>query len=171
MSQLRVIPLTIAEANRFVELCHRHHPPVVSAKITIGAMKGDNLVGVLIAGRPVARKTCQVSTLEVTRLATDGTKNACSILYGAAARAAKALGYSKIQTFILDIESGASLRASGWMLDGISPGKAWKRTDGEARGNLHPIMPKIRYVKRLNNEPRPKMVIEEPEELQQGFGW
>ena len=168
---LRIIPLTIAEANHFVGIYHRHHPPVVSAKITIGVMEEDRVVGVLIAGRPVARKTCQVSTLEVTRLATDGTRNACSILYGAAARAAKALGYSKIQTFILDIESGASLRASGWTLDGTSPGRQWKRTDGQARGNLHPIMPKTRYVKNLSNEPRPKIVIEESEQPQQGFGW
>ena len=171
MTRLRIIPLTIAEANQFVDAYHRHHPPVVSAKVTIGAMRGDRLVGALMAGRPVARKTCPVSVLEVTRLATDGSFNACSILYAAAARAAKALGYSKIQTFILDTESGASFRASGWSLDGTSPGRPWKRSNGEPRSNLHPLVGKVRYVKSLGNEPRPRVVIEESEELQQGFGW
>ena len=168
---LQVVPITYQEANAFIDKIHRHHPPVLRAKFCIGATKDGKLVGVLTAGRPVARKTCQVSVIEVTRLATDGTHNACSILYGAAARAAKAMGYSKIQTFILDIETGSSLKASGWVLDGVSAGGAWKRTDGQKRNNLHPLNSKSRWAKDLKNPPRPIILIEEEETLQQGFGW
>ena len=168
---LRIIPITQKEANAFIEMYHRHHPPVIGAKFCIGVMSEEKLVGALIAGRPVARGCCQVSIVEVTRLATDGTRNACSILYGAAARAAKALGYAKIQTYILSKEPGASLRASGWILEGVVRGRSWKRSDGAARSNVHPLSDKTRWVKELGNIERPLQLFEKEETPQQGFGW
>ena len=93
---------------------HRHHKPVVGHKFSLGAYKDDDLVGVCIVGRPVNRNVDDGMTLEVTRLCTDGTRNACSFLYGAASRAAKALGYIRIGTYILKEETGVTLRASGW---------------------------------------------------------
>jgi len=91
MSKLRHIALPLATANAFVARLHRHHRPVVGHKFSLGAMLGGELVGVVIVGRPVSRMRDDGRTLEVTRLCTDGTKNACSFLYGAAARAAFAL--------------------------------------------------------------------------------
>lgn len=111
---LTLIPITLAVANAFVAGHHRHHQPVVGHKYSIGCSANGALVGVVIVGRPVSRYLDDGATLEVTRLCTDGTPNACSILYAAAARAAKAMGYSRIITYTLDTESGASLRAVGW---------------------------------------------------------
>ena len=109
---LTLQPVSLAEANAFVALHHRHHKPVRGHKYSLGCFTGGQLVGVAITGRPVSRYLDDGLTLEVNRLCTDGTRNACSFLYGAAARAAKAMGYRKIITYILDTEDGASLRAA-----------------------------------------------------------
>lgn len=106
--------IRLAEANAFVIEHHRHHDAVVGHKWSLGAYKDGNLVGVAIVGRPVSRNLDDGKTMEVTRLCTDGTRNACSFLYSACARRAKKEGYEKIVTFILESENGASLRASGW---------------------------------------------------------
>lgn len=118
---LTVKPISLADANRFVAEHHRHHKPVRGHKFSLGCMANGHLAGVAIVGRPVSRYLDDGLTLEVNRLCTDGTKNACSFLYGAAARAAKVLGYHRIVTYILDTESGTSLRvrlavrgAGGW---------------------------------------------------------
>ena len=103
---LTVKPMSLADANRFVAEHHRHHKPVRGHKFSLGCMANDRLAGVAIVGRPVSRYLDDGLTLEVNRLCTDGTKNACSFLYGAAARAAKVMGYRKIITYILDTESG-----------------------------------------------------------------
>ena len=107
-------PVTLREANAFVAQYHRHHAPVTGCRFAIGASDGEKLVGVAIAGRPVSRYLDDGYTLEVTRLCTDGAKNACSILYAAVWRAARAMGYRKAITYILESESGVSLRAAGW---------------------------------------------------------
>jgi hypothetical protein len=122
---LRAVPMDLEGANEFVARHHRHHQPVVGHKFSIGASFADVLVGVAIIGRPVSRHRDDGLTLEVTRLCTDGTKNACSFLYGAAARAAFALGYQRIGTYIRKDEPGISLTASGWRLIGETPGKSW----------------------------------------------
>lgn len=132
----------LAEANQFVRQHHRHHKPVVGHKFSLGAVLDGVLVGVVIVGRPVSRMRDDGKTLEVTRLATDGTRNACSFLYGAAARAAFALGYQKIGTYILKSEDGASLRASGWRLIGERGGGSWKRANRPGRADDHPLEPK-----------------------------
>ena len=119
------LPLSLQEANDFVAKHHRHHPPVVGHKFSLGAVKGGAIVGVCIVGRPVSRVRDDGATLEVTRLCTDGTRNACSFLYGAAARAAFALGYLRLGTYIMSSEGGASLRASGWRLIGSVPARSW----------------------------------------------
>jgi hypothetical protein len=123
--RLRLVHVELEEANKFVDSLHRHHKRVVGHKFSLGAVIGGKLVGVAIVGRPVARHRDDGLTLEVTRLCTDGTNNACSFLYGSAARAAFALGYEKIGTYTLKDESGASLRASGWKLIGERGGGSW----------------------------------------------
>lgn len=122
---LHIIPISLKTANAFVEELHRHHSKVQGHKFSIGVVREDKLVGVCIVGRPVSRYLDNGKTLEVTRLCTDGTYNACSILYARAAKIAKDMGYSKIITYILQSENGTSLKASGWMCDGETGGGNW----------------------------------------------
>lgn len=122
---LKIVPISLKTANGFVEEFHRRHFKVQGHKFSIGVMYRDKLVGVCIAGRPVSRYYDNGNTIEVTRLCTDGTYNACSILYARAAKIAKDMGYSKIITYILQSESGASLKASGWICEGEAGGGNW----------------------------------------------
>lgn len=140
--RLKLVPLSLAEANAFVAAHHRHHVPVVGHKFSIGALRDGCLAGVAIVGRPVSRHRDDGRTLEVTRLCTNGDRNCCSFLYGAAARAAFALGYERIGTYTLAEEGGASLRASGWKLLGERGGRSWNR-DSRPRCDKHPTQSKL----------------------------
>lgn len=111
---LEIVPVAFADACGFVAMWHRHHEPPVGCKFCIGVAEGEVLCGVAIVGRPVARLLQDGMTLEVTRTATDGTANANSMLYGAAWRAAKALGYRRLVTYTQAGEAGGSLRGAGW---------------------------------------------------------
>ena len=122
---LRLRPISLRDANEYVRKHHRHHKPVAGHKFSIGCEADGELVGVIIAGRPVSRYLDDGFTLEVTSLCTNGAKNACSFLYGAAARAAAAMGYKRIITYTLESENGASLRASGWICQGKAGGLRW----------------------------------------------
>jgi hypothetical protein len=128
----------LEDANAFVEAHHRHHSPVVGHKFSLGAQSTGDLVGVVIVGRPVSRMRDDGDTLEVTRLCTAGHKNACSFLYGAAARATFALGYHRIGTYILAQENGQSLKACGWRLIGQTPGRSWD-CPSRPRLDKHPL--------------------------------
>lgn len=145
---LHLINVTLADANAFVARLHRHHKPVVGHKFSLGATDDDALVGVAIVGRPVARMRDDGDTLEVTRLCTDGTRNACSFLYGACARAAFALGFHRIGTYTLPDEGGASLRATGWKLLGERGGGSWSRASRE-RTDKHPTQKKLLWESSL----------------------
>lgn len=140
--KLALCPVSLEEANAFVAGLHRHHDAVVGHKFSLGAMLGGKLVGVAIIGRPVSRMRDNGGTLEVTRLCTDGTRNVCSFLYGAAARATFALGYRRLGTYTLPSEGGASLRASGWRLIGERGGGSWSR-QSRLRADKHPTEPKL----------------------------
>src|SRR3990167_1526548 len=122
---LELIPISFAEANAFVEQYRRHHKPVVGHKFSIAVSKNGNVCGVVIVGRPVARMADNGWTLEVNRCCTDGTRNACSMLYQASWRAAKAMGYKKLITYTLPSEGGASLRGAGWKCLGQAGGGNW----------------------------------------------
>lgn len=148
--ELRAIEL--AAANNFVRQHHRHHNPVVGHRFSIGAYQQDKLVGVAIVGRPVARMSGhKLDVLEVTRLCSDGTKNVCSFLYSACARAGAAMGYKKIQTYILEAELGTSLLASGWSQVAVVQGRQWKHTDNRPRRTDQPIGNKWRWEKVLSD--------------------
>lgn len=114
--RMDVSEISLKEANAYVEKHHRHHGRVVGHKWSLAAYKDGHLCGVAIVGRPTGRYLDDGHTLEVTRLCTDGTRNACSALYSACARRAKREGYEKIITFILQSEPGTSLKAAGWTL-------------------------------------------------------
>lgn len=111
---LELQPISFKEACQFVKKHHRHHLPPQGHKYSIAVNDGEKIVGVVIVGRPVARYLDDTWTLEVTRCCTDGTKNAASMLYGAAWRAAKAMGYQRLITYTLASEPGTTLKASGW---------------------------------------------------------
>jgi len=123
---LSVTPIDFAEANAFVSAFHRHHKPMVGCKFCVAVSDADGKVrGVAITGRPVSRHLDDGWTLEVNRCCTDGARNACSMLYGAAWRVAKAMGFRKLITYTLPAEGGASLRAAGWKLIGERGGGNW----------------------------------------------
>lgn len=141
--QLQLVPIEFAEAAAFVREHHRHHTPPVGHKFSIGAScPAGSLVGVVIVGRPVSRMRDNGLTLEVTRLCTTGEKNACSLLYGAAARAAFALGYTRIGTYTLKREPGTSLAAAGWKLIGEVKGRSWNCAS-RPRSDKHPTEDKL----------------------------
>ena len=146
--ELKAYPIELKEANAYVDNLHRHHSSVHRDKFRVGATLNGKLVGVVQVGRPVSRMLDDGKTLEVVRLCTDGTENVCSFLYSKAARIAKELGYSRIITYILESESGASLKATGWELDGTTQGGNWSRPS-RPRTTASPTCPKKRYVKYL----------------------
>jgi hypothetical protein len=136
--------VTLAEANAFVLAHHRHHKKVRGHLFSIGAARDGKIVGVVIVGRPVSRRRQNGVTAEVTRLCTDGTRNACSFLYGAACRAAFSLGYKRIGTYILASEPGTSLVAAGWRLICQTPGRSWSQPS-RPRVDTHPLGPKLLF--------------------------
>lgn len=146
---MKIVPLELRDLNALVANLHRHHKPVQGHRFSIGIEHEGKIVGGVSVGRPTARMTNQRTVLEVTRLVTDGTKNACSALYSAAARVGKELGYARIQTFILDTEPGTSLRAAGWTLDGLSNGGDWTRESKPNRRQDQPQCPKQRWIRDL----------------------
>ena len=141
---LELVRIDLAEANAFVAEHHRHHAPVVGHVFSIGAAMAGKVVGVAIVGRPVARMRDDGETAEVTRLCTDGTRNACSFLYGASARAAFALGFKRIGTYILASEPGTSLAAANWRLVGETSGGSWSRGN-RPRVDKHPTQAKLLF--------------------------
>lgn len=122
-----ITPCTREEANAFVEQHHRHRGRVAGHIFALAASVAERVVGVAIVGRPVARQLQDGFTAEVTRLCTDGTRNACSFLYAASWRAARALGYRRLGTYTLEDEGGASLRAAGWRVVGSTRAESWSR--------------------------------------------
>ena len=141
---MNLTPISLAEANQFVVDHHRHHKPVVGHKFCLAVEKDEEVVGVAIVGRPVARGLDDGYTLEVNRCCTTGAKNACSMLYGAAWRAAKALGYRRLITYVLDSETGTSLKASNWKLVHEVKGRSWD-TPSRPRVDTHPLQNKLMF--------------------------
>ena len=130
---MEVRPISIHNANNYVEMHHRHHGIKTGCRFAIAVYEGEKIHGVAICSNPVARNADDGLTLEVARLCTDGTYNACSMLYGACARIAKDMGFRKIQTYILESESGTSLKASGWICEGEAGRPSWGGAMGEPK--------------------------------------
>ncbi len=142
--KFELVRLDLAEANAFVRAHHRHHKPVIGHVFSIGAAVDGNVVGISIIGRPVSRHRDDGVTAEVTRLCTDGTKDAPSFLYGASARAAFALGFKRIGTYILATEPGTSLTAAGWRCLGERGGGSWS-VPSRPRVDKHPTQTKLLF--------------------------
>lgn len=147
---LEIRPCHIRDARDYVKEYHRHNIPPVGGKFAVSCYDGDRLCGVAIAGRPVSRFSDNGKTLEILRCCTDGTKNACSKLYGAVCRIGFDMGYERIITYTLESESGASLRASGFQFDGKAGGAHWT---GKRRREYYiaPEEIKCRWVKDKHN--------------------
>lgn len=146
MSGLSVVPLTRDEANEVITRLHRHHPRVVGHRFAIGVTNGTGeLVGCAVGGRPVAREVDQKRLVEVTRVATDGTPNACSMLYGRTCRIAQEMGFLWAMTYILASEPGTSLRAAGWRPVRTIRGRSWD-TPSRRRTDKHPTEDKVLWV-------------------------
>lgn len=142
---LRVVPCTVTAAREYIRKVHRHNAPPQGGLFAAACEDDGKLVGVAVAGRPVARALNDGWTYEVTRVGTDGTRNGCSILYGALRRAAKALGYLRGITYTLVEEGGASLRASGWQEDARIKGRSWT-CPSRPRTDKHAIADRVRWV-------------------------
>lgn len=125
--KLYLQPITKKEVWRYIKNLHRHHKPPTGGLFWIACNDGEKIVGVAVVGRPKAKALQDGYTCEVTRLCTDGTPNACSFLYNACVRAATALGYKRVITYILKGESGASLHAAGWKFRYLTAGGSWNR--------------------------------------------
>ena len=139
---LNLQSVTFKEACEFIARKHRHHKPPRGWKFGTAVNNGEKIVGVIMIGRPVSRHLDDGQTLEVTRCCTDGTKNAGSKLYGAAYRAAKALGYKRLVTYTLSEEPGVSLLASNYQFVKESPGGSWS-CKSRPRVDKHPLGKKL----------------------------
>ena len=146
---MNIRPCGLREANEFVTNFHRHHKAVTGHKFSIGVEENGKLCGVAICGRPVSRHLDDGYTLEINRCCTDGTKNACSMLYGACFRIAKNMGYKKVITYILKTEPGTSLKASGFVCEGEAGAEIW--SGKRKKDNGVPREKKTRWSKYTGN--------------------
>lgn len=122
---LQIRPIHLKHAREFVAQHHRHNIPPTGGKFAVSCYDDDRLCGVAICGRPVARKLDDGMTLEIYRNCTDGTRNACTKLYGSCNRIARDMGYRRVITYTLESEDGASLRAANFACAGLAGGKQW----------------------------------------------
>lgn len=143
-AMLELCPITLREAYAYVDAHHRHHRSPQGALFAIAVSDGEVVRGVAIVGRPVARGNDDGYTVEVTRLCTDGARNACSMLYRASWRAARAMGYRRCVTYTLADENGASLRGAGFRCVGQTRGGSWS-CRVRPRVDTHPIQGKLRW--------------------------
>jgi hypothetical protein len=150
---MRLKPLSLKAAGAYIREHHRHHKPPRFHKFSIGLLDDGELVGVCVVDKPTARAFDDGFSAEVSRMATDGTKNACSMLYGAAWRAAKGMGYDRIYTYTLQSEPGVSLRGAGWREDGTVRGRSWN-TPSRPRVDKTEVQQehKIRWIQGLDRE-------------------
>lgn len=153
---MNLVPVTQRQARAFVAEHHRHNAPDRGDVFRVGLEHEGELVAVASAGRPKAAGLQDGLTLEVTRVCTLGHENACSMLYGALCRAAKALGWQRVVTYTLLTETGASLRASGFVVDAELPARSWAEESGRDRYETNllgervtPAGPKVRWLREL----------------------
>lgn len=136
------------KANEYVAQLHRHHPPVRGDIFRVACVLDGRICGVAQAARPVSRHLDDGKTIEVVRCCTDGTYNVCSFLYTRLARIAKEMGYERIITYILESESGSSLKASGWHKEADVKGHSWS-CKSRPRNTQAPTCNKQRWCKEL----------------------
>lgn len=146
--RLWVYPISLRDARQMVNDIHRHHKAPQGGKFAIGLKADGDPVGCIIVGRPVSRGSDDGYTAEVTRVAVrEGVPNGCSKLYRAGWRAAEAMGYEQMITYTREDESGTSLKAAGFRIDGTVAARSWNapsrpRTDKDERvGRVRWVIP------------------------------
>lgn len=142
--KLYLQPISLKAAGEFINKFHRHHKAPRGCKFCIAVNDGVSIRAVAIIGRPVSRHLDDGYTLEVTRLCSDGTPNACSMLLGSAWRAARALAYRRLISYLLASEAGTVMLAAGWQVIGERGGGAWSRA-ARPRKDFHPLERKMLY--------------------------
>lgn len=146
---LEIRPIHLRPAREFVKEYHRHNIPPTGGKFAVACYDADRLCGVAICGRPTARWSDDGLTLEIYRNCTDGTRNACTKLYGACCKVARSMGYKRVITYTLQSEPGTSLRAAGFICEGEAGKTQWTGT----RRRDYYVAPqelKTRWVKTWN---------------------
>lgn len=139
------MPITISDAKVWIDRVHRHHRAPLGGLFAVACAEEGRIIGVAVVGRPVARRLQDGWTVEVTRVAVEeGHKNACSKLYGACWRAARALGWRKAITYTLQSERGTSVKAAGWTCIGEAGGGSWN-VPSRPRIDNHPLESKMRW--------------------------
>lgn len=152
---LRQVPVTLKQAKAFVGEHHRHTRPPCGWRFGFGLANGRDLVAVVMVGRPVARMIDHTTTVEVNRLCRRDLPvdllawNACSMLYGAAAREARRRGFERIVTYTLESERGTTLRAAGWDREALTKGGSWNRPS-RSREDKAPTCRKVRWSRTLS---------------------
>lgn len=145
MSTLRIAPITLRQARAFVQEHHRHHDRPQGGLWALALLRGDDLVGVAVAGRPVSGELQRRGYLEVTRVCVlEGVRNGCSMLYARIRRIAPLMGYARVITYTLESETGASLRGAGFEAVARTRGGSWD-TPSRHRRDSHPTCPKLRW--------------------------
>jgi hypothetical protein len=143
---MKLKPISLRAANAYVAEHHRHSKPTRGHKFSISVVDDqDQILGVVIVGRPVARGLDDGTTAEVLRLCTTGERNVCSMLYGAARRAAKAMGYQKVVTYIREDEDGASLKASGYYPVATVTARDWDTPARRRDPDHHEVIARVRW--------------------------
>lgn len=155
---LMIRPIHLKDANKFVQQYHRHNIPTVGGKFAVACYDGDRLCGVSICGRPTARRLDDGLTLEIYRNCTDGTRNACTKLYGAACGVGRKMGYERVVTYTLESEDGASLRAAGFNLEGRAGKPEWNGRSAR-QYYVAPKEMKKRWSKELNKRKEAAMHV------------
>lgn len=151
---VEVRPVEQADAKAFIREHHRHNPAPAGWRFGAGLYNGQELVGVVWVGRPVARALDATQVVEVNRLCVrsdlDGalTWNACSTAYGWAAREAKRRGFRQVITYTLESEAGTTLKAAGWKVDAVTKGGSWN-TPARPRTDKAPTCKKVRWMRQL----------------------
>ena len=148
---LKIKPIHLKQANEYVKKFHRHNLPTAGGKFAISCYDENRLCGVAICGRPTARNADDGATIEIYRCCTDGTRNACSKLYGACCRIAQDMGYVKVITYILASENGASVKASNFICEEHKAGLLKQTGARQKHTVVAPTEYKQRYVRILNN--------------------
>jgi hypothetical protein len=142
---MKQTPLTLAEANDFVKKYHRHSIPTTGCRFAFGVIENEQLIGVAICGRPVARLLDDKKTLEILRVCTDGTRNANSFIYDKCRKIAGLIGYEKVITYTLQKESGASLKAIGATSVKASTPHGWDSKSRRRKEQKVYFEPKLRW--------------------------
>jgi len=144
----QIIPIRVSKANKFVEEHHRHNKPVDHRghRFSLGLMYKNCLIGVAIAGQPIARQNDDGFTLEIQRVCVlEGYPNANSMLYGRIKRIGMLMGYKKIITYTLQSETGSSLKAVGATSKPIRVG-SWNRPNRPRQEQEISLKPKLKWT-------------------------